>query len=167
MGIVSPFVKKSRLKFTFLILQIFSEACEPPGGFEKILHAFEDFKQFKQERYRFEGLVHTVIFRGRLNNPAYQVKQVTYWNICQTSLLNLFVVCIIILKFEFRRILFWRYFFLLKLIFICWVLCSTLRLKHLIFFHLIFFQYSFYFFSYLYVHWLIMAQQISTKNPAF
>ena len=78
MGIVSPFVKKSRLKFTFLILQIFSEACEHPGGFEKILRAFEDFKQFKQERYRFEGLVHTVIFRGRLNNPAYQVKQVTY-----------------------------------------------------------------------------------------
>lgn len=58
---------------TFYIFQILSEACEHPGGFDKTLQAFEDYKQVKQERFRFESVVHSVIFRGRLNNPAYMV----------------------------------------------------------------------------------------------
>lgn len=73
-------LRLSNVKTKTVVLKIFSEACEHPGGFEKALQAFEDYKQLKQERYRFEGLVHTVIFNGRLNNPAYQEIVLHFFN---------------------------------------------------------------------------------------
>ena len=52
---------------------MFCQAFENPIGFEKVMQAMEDFKQFKGEKRRFETLINAIIFSGPSSTALYQV----------------------------------------------------------------------------------------------
>uniref|UniRef100_A0A7M5X7I7 Uncharacterized protein n=1 Tax=Clytia hemisphaerica TaxID=252671 RepID=A0A7M5X7I7_9CNID len=73
-------LRLSNVKTKIAVLRILSEACDHGGGFDKALQAFEDYKQIKKERYRFESLVHSVILKGKQSTPTYQEVVVHFFN---------------------------------------------------------------------------------------
>ena len=61
----------STIQLNIFDFQLLTEACKQPDGHEKVTKAMDDYKVYCGEKYRFEGLVLSVITKPC--NPPYQV----------------------------------------------------------------------------------------------